>query len=107
MKDSISPFKKLRLISEELSQLRLSSEYQEQVNKNNDLLATIENEWKAFKIAFDESIECKNVNSIIGEHSQLDIVQIDSKIKVLDNELQKTKKILELDYDIPNNELGF
>jgi len=100
MKDNLSPFKKLRLMSQELSLYRLSSEYQEQVTKNNDLLTTIEKDWKAFKIAFSESIESKNVNSIKNQDNQLDITQIDSKIKALDSELQKTKNILELDYDI-------
>ena len=100
MKDNLSPFKKLRLMSQELSHYRLSSEYQTQVTKNNDLLTIIENDWKAFKIALNESIESKNVNSIKKQDYQIDMIQIDSKIKALDSELQKTKNILELDYDI-------
>ena len=100
MNDNLSPFKKLRLMSQKLSHYRLSSEYQTQVTKNNDLLTIIENDWKAFKIAFSESIESKNVNSIKKQDYQIDMIQIDSKIKALDSELQKTKNILELDYDI-------
>ncbi len=40
-KDSLSPFKRLLIQSQALSQYRLSDEYKAQVNKNNQLLTII------------------------------------------------------------------
>jgi hypothetical protein len=102
--DNINSFKHLVLLSKELSQLRLSFEYQAQVNKNNELLTTIENDWKAFKMAFNESVKNRKKNLTINEKNkpEFDIEKIDTKIEILDIEIKKTKKIIELEYNTKN-----
>lgn len=63
------PWKELVKKSNELKQMRLSSEYLEQMRKNDELLTIIEKDWKAFTIAFDEaknnSIKSKSKNEKI------------------------------------------
>ncbi len=108
-KDSLSPFKRLLIQSQELSQYRLSNEYKAQVNKNNQLLTMIENDWKAFGIAFNEAVKNRENNLTINQQKKpkFDIERIDSKIKILDSELRKTKKIIELEYTTKNNDFNF
>jgi len=108
-KDSLSPFKRLLIHSQELSQLRLSFDYKAQVNKNNELLTMIEKDWKAFGIAFNEAVKNRENNLTINEQKDLkiDVEKIDSKIEILDSELKKTKKIIELEYTTKNNDFMF
>ncbi len=108
-KDSLSPFKRLLIQSQALSQYRLSDEYKAQVNKNNQLLTIIEKDWKAFGIAFNEAVKNRENSFTINEQkrTKIDIEEIDSKIENLENELKKSKEILNLDYDIENNDFSF
>ncbi len=69
----------------------------------------IEKDWKAFGIAFNEAVKNRENSFTINEQKKpkFDIEKIDSKIKILDSELRKTKKIIELEYTTKNNDFNF